>query len=407
MTWKKTELSKEEYATIENMLFTMAQFIHKEEPRFDPYSLMLGKGGNAIFYAYMYKAFKEPQFKKIAYDLIEEIIKNAAPHLGKTFVDGYPGTTWLIAHLNRENIIDIDIKEIIDDEIEKYMKICSTVYLFDGNYDLFYGGLGACFYFFETKKIEIIKSYVHMVNRLAVRNGDEITWYESPVMAVSEGKLPAARFNFSYSHGVPSIIYFLSLSYYHRIEKELCYQLIDGAIKWLAKYEMKDSNHFLPKRQVRVRELENLENIAEHIPLGWRDGDLGVAIGLFLAGYNCKNQGWQDLGIKISKKCLKRNEEGLTDSNLCQGTSGAGHIYNRLYNYTGDKEFQHASLLFQRATISRAKFEHGKIKYSHFLGNYGRIESSGLLYGEAGIGLSLLSLITDIEPKWDRCLLLS
>ncbi|MFM7431585.1 MAG: hypothetical protein ACKO1F_17035, partial [Flammeovirgaceae bacterium] len=37
----------------------------------------------------------------------------------------------------------------------------------------------------------------------------------------------------------------------------------------------------------------------------------------------------------------------------------------------------------------------------------GWVEFDGLLEGSAGIGLALLSAISDIEPKWDRCLLLS
>ncbi len=37
----------------------------------------------------------------------------------------------------------------------------------------------------------------------------------------------------------------------------------------------------------------------------------------------------------------------------------------------------------------------------------GWIPEAGLLEGIAGIGLILISIVSDIEPKWDRCLLLS
>ena len=33
--------------------------------------------------------------------------------------------------------------------------------------------------------------------------------------------------------------------------------------------------------------------------------------------------------------------------------------------------------------------------------------STGLLTGAAGVGLALLALATNQEPRWDRCLLLS
>jgi hypothetical protein len=37
----------------------------------------------------------------------------------------------------------------------------------------------------------------------------------------------------------------------------------------------------------------------------------------------------------------------------------------------------------------------------------GWVAESGLLEGIAGIGLMLVSIVSDIEPKWDRCLFLS
>ena len=35
------------------------------------------------------------------------------------------------------------------------------------------------------------------------------------------------------------------------------------------------------------------------------------------------------------------------------------------------------------------------------------LNSNNLIHGISGIGLSLISAISTIEPKWDRCLLIS
>ena len=80
-----------------------------------------------------------------------------------------------------------------------------------------------------------------------------------------------------------------------------------------------------------------------------------------------------------------------------------------MYNYTQRDEFKQAALYWFDQTLKMAKFEDGLAGYKTWRSiEYGGWQNDyGLLTGIAGIGLALISAVSDIEPAWDECLLLS
>ena len=101
-------------------------------------------------------------------------------------------------------------------------------------------------------------------------------------------------------------------------------------------------------------------------------------------------------------------KNNIVDAGLCHGTAGIAHIYKRMYINTNIIEFKDASNYWYSETLKMAKYDipSGFLAYRP-IENGGLKKEFGFLDGISGIGLSLISAISDIEPAWDEALLLS
>ncbi len=97
---------------------------------------------------------------------------------------------------------------------------------------------------------------------------------------------------------------------------------------------------------------------------------------------------------------------GLRSAFLCHGTVGLAHIFNRLFQATGQSFFHDAAVAYYRRTLELLDAP-GAMEGALRPGPNQIIDGPGLLRGGAGIGLALLAAITPVEPAWDRALLLS
>jgi lantibiotic modifying enzyme len=100
--------------------------------------------------------------------------------------------------------------------------------------------------------------------------------------------------------------------------------------------------------------------------------------------------------------------EGKVDQGLCHGAGGIAHIFGRLYQYTGDTIFKDAAVVWFRRVMLR--WQPGRTDgFAGFLSTHFNqpMGSVGLLRGTAGVALSLLGGVSDLEPAWDRVLLIS
>jgi hypothetical protein len=87
------------------------------------------------------------------------------------------------------------------------------------------------------------------------------------------------------------------------------------------------------------------------------------------------------------------------------------HIYNRLYQGTGDAKLREAARYWFVRTLDMRDQVSGVAGYLlrgiNDQGETGWVRDGSFLTGVSGIGLALLAAITEQEPEWDRLLLLS
>src|SRR5262249_14299323 len=94
---------------------------------------------------------------------------------------------------------------------------------------------------------------------------------------------------------------------------------------------------------------------------------------------------------------------------LCHGAAGLGHLFNRLFQATGDEHLAEAARVWFRRTLDLRQPGRGIAGFEAGKGNAHRrllwVDDPGLLQGAAGIALALLAAATPLEPGWDRLLL--
>ncbi|NOQ24520.1 MAG: hypothetical protein GQ564_04085 [Bacteroidales bacterium] len=368
--------------------------------------IMGGKVGIATFLFYYAKLYD----KQDPYDYALELLISVFDDINNGFnyhtqAGGLAGIGTAIEFLTQEELIEADTDEMLgglDDFLYKKM----IHELKNSNYDFLHGAVGIGLYFLKRKSNkkshEFLKNFVNELDSIAYKDEQGIRW-----LSVLNREENSQGYNLGLSHGIASIIVFLSKLYSEGIAKEKVLGLLSGAVKYLLNQQL-DITKFKSNFPSWVCKDEP----STHSRLAWCYGDLGIGIALWQAGNNTNNETWKEKAIEILLHSTKRRdlkEDSIVDAGLCHGSEGIAHIYNRMYIYTNRNEFKDAAIYWFEQTLQMAKYEDGLAGYKVWrTPEYGGLQNEyGFLEGIAGIGLSLISAISDIDPKWDECLLLS
>lgn len=366
-------------------------------------NLLGDKSGVALFLFYMYRLTERDEFNIRAIDLLEDVVhKQEVFEIIPTSVSKYG---WLLKHLHKSNFIEADIDHYFDN-INQYQFDFMQKSLQKNNYDFLHGSLGVALYFLVLKnhsnKQYIVEFVKNFYNR-AIQNEDgSLKW-----VSVLDFNLNKKGYNISLSHGLASIIAVFSKIYLKGIEKEITGRIVDGAVSYLVNQKLPSNkfNSIYPNYAIESMDKINSSRLA------WCYGDLGISIALWHASQALGRKDWEKEAIDTILHASKRRglvENGVVDAGLCHGTAGIAHIFNRMYGYTGLEELKEASNYWFAETLKMARFEDGLAGFKAWQGNErGWVNEPGLLEGIAGIGLALISAVSDIEPAWDECLLLS
>jgi hypothetical protein len=373
-------------------------------------SLASGYAGLAITYAYLSQAGLSSNQEAAGYlERAAQLISTET--VGPSLHEGFTGVGWAAAHLQNQlsNSEPAEIPRILDSALYTHLNRDS----WDCEYDLIEGLVGFGVYALErlpdptaTKCLELI---VEHLEEIAVCQSNGITFPTKP------GLLPGSQreqhqdsyYDVGLAHGVAGVIAFLGGVCASGVAHEKARALVCGTVKWLLSQKMSNSlrgrfPYFVGPniRRKRAR-------------LAWCYGDAGIASALLLAGHCLKEPTWEREALEIARCAADRRPEqtAVVDATLCHGAAGLGHIFNRIFQLTGEVWSRKAALFWLNRTLElklTGKGVGGFLTYAHDEnGKPQWIEDAGFLEGAAGIALALLAATTSVEPSWDRALLLS
>jgi hypothetical protein len=146
----------------------------------------------------------------------------------------------------------------------------------------------------------------------------------------------------------------------------------------------------------------------------WCYGTPGVAIGLFWCARALDDAEGEARALVLARAAAREAQEEearIKEPGLCHGTAGLAHLFNRLYQASGDATLGEAARQWLQRTLDR---HHAGQGVGGFCaqgrqpdGRLGWTEAPGLIVGATGVALALLAGSSAIEPGWDRTMLFS
>jgi len=377
--------------------------------------LASGQAGLALFQAYYALAGFEHgcgRHRKMAEGHLEEAC-GKLPELANnpSLFAGYTGIAWTVDHLQSLGFIEgnEDLNEDVDDALLRFLEgdprqhLCELIVGLVG-YGMY--GVGRAHL---PKGRAIITRVLELLEASAEWHGAQVTWFTPPELlyALARETHPNGCYNLGLSHGVPGAVGFLAEA--AALGESRAIPLLEGAVDWLLAQRRlhEDGSSFAysfypgePRLGTRV---------------AWCYGDLGISAVLLLAARIMDRPHWETAALALARATAARPVEtsGAVDGSLCHGWFGNAHIFNRLWQATGEDEFHRAFLAwFEKglAMVQPGKFMGGYSTYHPYdaqmrLREDPFVAEAGLLEGSAGIGLALMAALAPMEPAWDAHLL--
>ena len=398
---------------IEQIIFNFSEEIIEHLDLKKGKSLFHGTSGAALMLAYSGLYFENQKYIDYAKAIMNDAITNFDEDISTSFW-GLAGIGWLIQHFYELGIIEKEEITLLD-ELDDYL--FQTLNRDGPNfYDLLNGYLGKGMYFLkryhhneDRKGLDRIFKFVE---ESVITNDAGIAW------RYGRTEKSAYQYSLGLCHGVPSILSFLCKLSVLNIEKEKSHHLMRQGVAWL----LSEKN----------TSKEDISAFPDFIPfkdepgsrLAWCYGDLGIAIALFRIGQVLEDQEIYSEALQIATRTASRKlihsqvyqDDLNVDLGFCHGLSGIVHLYNRLYQVSGNALFNQCKNYWLKLLLHSQKQNPQLPNVYGFtfrtvdevISNRAKPtwkESYNILEGCAGMTLVLLSLIDNKTNYWDEFLL--
>jgi hypothetical protein len=361
-----------------------------------PASLASGMAGEALFYTYLALATADTAAADRAADLVERAGEELANSpMAPNLYSGFPGVAWTMEHL-QGRLFESGGEEEGEDpmlEIDEALlgPLSRTPWV--GEYDLIGGLAGLGVYALERLPrpgaTALLEQIVARLAELSEEMPDGAAWF-SPVERIPEWQRefhPQGYYNLGVAHGLPGVVPVLAGACAAGVAVDRARPLLDGAVRFLLAQRLEPgapscfAASFYPDQPPSPTRL------------AWCYGDPGIAATLLVAARAVGEPEWERQALDIARSAAARTEATyVSDAGLCHGAAGLGHLFNRMYQMTGDEDLARAARFWFERTFDFQTPGEGV---------------AGFLEGTGGVGLALLGAISDVEPAWDRVLLIS
>lgn len=402
-----------------------AAWIPRETEMVEPYRLArgatlgLGRSGIALFYAYLARVSQDPlPFEETADRLISEACDTleTVPMSG-SLIRGMSGIAWTVQHL-QDIIYDGPPQDPAEDPNEEIDRIILDHYSTPQRFDLWEGCIGLGVYALERYSHplarQLLENLIRQLDKLSTKTHQGITWFTTPqgTQTTTRTAFPEGFYDLGVAHGAAGAISFLARTQALGVLPEITGKLLHGAVSWLLAQQWEHQDGSIFPQFLLPTDNEAVTTST----YGFCHGDLGIAAALAAAAHYSGEDAWKSKATETGKAAIRYLEEAagkidLSEPTLCHGSAGFAHMFNRLYQSTGENAFKKAALKWFRHTLDQQQPGTGVAGFSKFGknddGEYSRLYDPGFVQGTAGIGLALLAAVTPVEPAWDRTLLLS
>ncbi len=354
------------------------------------------------------------------FDLSTQLIERAIGAVAETqmrpsLYGGFVGIAWVLDHLQHHELStveqdgseDVDPNEQIDTVLRDYL----GGERWNDTFDLISGLVGIGVYLADRLPrpvaTEGLERAISHLSKLARPLKPGVAWWTPPdqLLPAARQEFPEGHVNLGVAHGVPAAIALVAQALGSGIRTEESPALLSASLAWLRAQKSTEASvdsyfayNYAPGKPWRAARS------------AWCYGDPGIAAALLCAAHWSKDASLEREAIEIGLRAAQRPPErcGVVDVPFCHGAAGLGHLYNRMFQGTGNPRFLEAARTWFERALQMKREGEGIGGYASWRpAEGGWFADPSLLAGATGIALTLVAAATDVEPSWDRLLLAS
>lgn len=368
-----------------------------------------GDAGLALLFAYVDRAWPTPRFADAAAARLAAAVDGvAARPMTDWLFGGFTGVAWCAQHLLHDAPAgDGDVGDEIDAALAGHLEPAG----WPSELDVVNGLAGMAIYALDRlPRPDARRCLERIVAHLAARahrDGERVYWHTPPELLRPEVRrdFPRGYVNLGVAHGVPGIAAVLARIAAAGVCADEAASLARAAFAWLRRQRRADPRDGVYPHYAAP------EGDGTRSRLAWCYGDLGIALALLGAARQLGEPRWEADALELAYLAAARplGAAGAVDTGLCHGAAGIAHLWNRLYQATGEATFGGAARRWYARTLEMRHDGRGVAAWPAWTrranGENGYEPHGGLVVGAAGVALALLAAVTPVEPAWDRVLL--
>jgi hypothetical protein len=378
----------------------------------DP-SLAGGQAGLALLYSWLAQTRRTPQADVLAGQCLDQAIEAVSMQaMNASFWGGFTGVAWAAELADRR--LDPDAEDRSEAVDEALLRLLSRANLWPAPYDLVVGLTGLGVYSLQRcprpLAIECLRRVVELLHERAQHDENGLYWW-TPLAEIldpeARKQYPAGRADLGVAHGVAGVIALLGGVCGAGVEQATARPLLEGAVRWLlAQSVPTEAGPTFP-----IWVAPGVQPWPARC--AWCYGDPGIAAALLMAARGVGDAGWEEAAVALACRAAERprSQTGVVDACFCHGAAGLAHIYNRMYQATGDPKLGRAARYWLECTLDfyRLARDNGGswVEGSKDPTRQEPWTGIDLVDGAAGVALVLLAAATSVEPTWDRMFLVS
>ncbi len=374
---------------------------------------LTGLSGIATFHFHYARLLNNEKIENHAYKLIKLCVDKIDNGFDSfNYTEGISGFGWILDRLEQDNFLNSPNDSLLaplNELIYSNMLLNNKI----GNLDFLAGTIGHSMFFlkrYECTKDSVLKNrykeylltIIDHIGKLRRNNNNNLLWE-----TIINRKTLERGCNLGLSHGISGILIFLSKLYgFSDFRNRVEPMIIEGVNYLISKKGKSSDFSFFPNY---INESGGQD---EKSRLGWCYGDLGIALAIWYCGKALSDTKIKDVAMEILLIAGKRKdvtETFIVDSGLCHGAFGVAQIYNRMSVETNTTKFKEYAEFWIAEGLKMVKSN--VTTHAGFLQFQGQDSKwkgkQNLLEGIAGIGLTIISQLTNLESNWDECLLIS
>jgi hypothetical protein len=368
--------------------------------------------GYAVFYAYLERQLPHlgGQFSSDVERCLRRAIADVPRWSDRPYLShGFVGAAWAVEHLGGG--LEAGAEDANAEVDGALLELLAASPASHHCHDLWFGLSGIGLYALERmpkpSARRLLATVIVRLEELAENDVQGVSWNLAPEWQLGVLQLAERLHPLGVVHGSVGPLCVLAAAHRWNVEPLRARRLGERVLRWLWASRRSDG-HFPDTRESPASS-----------PFVLAFGEIGIAAGMFQAATALQLPTFRSRALRVLRSLARAEVSSTRAPDLLVGVAGAAHAFARLYRTTREPCFRTAARAWLRRLLELPRPGRGPAGYRFYIPPYqkrllrhpsypsGWVRIQGLANGLSGVGLTLIHVLADADPSWDRLFCLS